>query len=38
MMQLPVTGVQQGDPLGPAFFALAIHEVASMIKSDLNIW
>ena len=32
------TGVQQGDPLGPALFALAIHEVTSKIKADLNIW
>jgi len=30
--------VQQGDPLGPALFALAIHEVTSKIKADLNIW
>jgi len=32
------TGVQQGAPLGPALFALAIHEVTSKIKADLNIW
>jgi len=32
------TGVQQGDPLGPALFALVIHEVTSTIKADLNIW
>jgi len=30
--------VQQGDPLGPALFVLAIHEVTSKIKADLNIW
>jgi len=30
--------VQQGNPLGPALFALAIHEVTSKIKADLNIW
>jgi len=32
------TGVQQGDPLGPALFALAIHRVTSEVKSDLNVW
>jgi len=32
------TGVQQGDPLGPALFALAIHRVTSEVKSDLNAW
>jgi len=32
------TSVQQVDPLGPAVFALAIHEVTSKIKADLNIW
>ena len=32
------TGVQQGDPLGPALFALAIHGVTSEVKSDLNVW
>jgi len=31
------TGVQQGDPLGPALFALAIHGVTSEVKSDLNV-
>ena len=31
------TGVQQGDPLGPALFALAIHGVISEVKSDLNV-
>jgi len=30
--------VQQGDPLSPALFALAIHEVTFKIKADLNIW
>ena len=30
--------MQQGDPLGPALFALVIHEVTSTIKADLNIW
>jgi len=32
------TGVQQGDPLSPALFALAIREVTSKIKANLNIW
>ena len=32
------TGVQQGVPLGPALFALAIHGVTSEVKSDLNVW
>jgi len=30
--------VQQGDPLGPALSALAIHGVVSEVKSDLNGW
>jgi len=30
--------VHQDDPLGPALFALAIHEVTSKIKADLYIW
>jgi len=30
--------VQQGDPIGPALFTLAIHELTSKIKPDLNIW
>jgi len=32
------SGVQQGDPLDPALFALAIHGVTSEVKSDLNVW
>ena len=32
------TGVQQGDPLGPALFNLAIHSLISGLSSDLNIW
>jgi len=32
------TSVLQGDPLDPALFALAIHEVTSKIKADLNTW
>ena len=31
-------GVQQGDPLGPAFFALAIDGCARSLKAPLNIW
>ena len=31
-------GVQQGDPLGPALFSLAIHSLISGLSSDLNIW
>ena len=31
-------GVQQGDTLDPALFALAIHGVTSELKSDLNVW
>jgi len=30
--------VQQGNPLSPALLALAIHEVTSKIKADLNVW
>ena len=30
--------MQQGDPLSPALFTLAIHEVSCKIKADLNIW
>ena len=32
------TGVQQGDPLGPALFALAVDEVARSITSPFNVW
>ena len=32
------SGVQQGDPLGPIIFSLAIHDIASSIKSNLNVW
>lgn len=31
-------GCQQGDPLGPAIFSLAIHSIISSLKSKLNIW
>ena len=32
------TGVQQGDPLGPLLFALAVDDVARSVSSPLNIW
>ena len=32
------TGMQQGDPLRTALFALAIYEVTSHVKFDLNVW
>ena len=32
------TGVQQGDPLGPIAFALAVNSCARSLKSPLNIW
>ena len=32
------TGVQQGDPLGPIAFALAVNTCAQNLKSPLNIW
>ena len=32
------TGIQQGDPAGPAVFSLAIHPVLSTITTALNIW
>ena len=31
-------GIQQGDPLGPVLFALAIDEIARSIRSPINIW
>jgi len=31
-------GVQQGDPLGPALFALTLHPIVSSITNELNIW
>ncbi|XP_048488762.1 uncharacterized protein LOC125491265 [Plutella xylostella] len=31
-------GCQQGDPLGPAIFSLAIHKTISSLKSKLNMW
>ena len=32
------TGVQQGDPLGPVLFSLAIHSLASELVSTFNVW
>ena len=34
---LSETGVQQGDPLGPVLFALAVDEIARSIRSPINI-
>lgn len=31
-------GCQQGDPLGPAIFSLAIHPIISALKSKFNVW
>ena len=31
-------GVQQGDPLGPFLFSLAVMDVIKKMKSDLNVW
>ena len=31
------SGVQQGDPLGPLLFSLAIHDIASSMKSNFNV-
>ena len=35
---LSETGVQQGDPLGPILFALAVDEIARSVRSPINIW
>ena len=32
------TGVQQGDPIGPHLFALAVDQIASGVESELNVW
>ena len=31
-------GIQQGDPLGPVAFSLAVDHCARSIKSPLNVW
>lgn len=31
-------GAQQGDPLGPLLFSLAIHDVVKSVNTPLNIW
>ena len=35
---LSETGVQQGDPLGPVLFALAVDEISRSVRSPTNIW
>lgn len=32
------TGIQQGDPFGPALFALAVDEAARGVQSEFNVW
>ena len=32
------TGLQQGDPAGPALFALTIDELVKSLSSELNVW
>ena len=32
------TGIQQGDPAGPAIFALTLDEVTRHIETDFNVW
>ena len=32
------TGVQQGDPLGPLLFSIAILDIASSMKSNFDVW
>ena len=32
------TGVQQGDPIGPLLFALAVDQISSGVDSELNVW
>ena len=33
-----VTGIQQGDPFGPALFSLGIDEIAQRVDTELNVW
>lgn len=35
---LSSAGVQQGDPIGPIAFALAVNSCAQSLKSPLNVW
>ena len=35
---ISATGVQQGDPAGPAVFSLAIHPIAKAASCELNCW
>ena len=32
------TGIQQGDPFGPALFALAVDEAARSIETEFSVW
>ena len=32
------TGIQQGDPFGPALFSLGIDEIAREVDSEFNVW
>lgn len=32
------SGIQQGDPLGPALFCMSIAEMVKSLKSPLNVW
>ena len=31
-------GIQQGDPIGPALFALSVDEAARGVQSEFNVW
>ena len=31
-------GIQQGDPIGPALFALSVDEAAQGVQSEFNVW
>ena len=32
------TGIQQGDPIGPALFAISVDEAAWDVQSEFNVW
>ena len=32
------TGIQQGDPFGPALFALAVDDIARGVQAEFNVW